>query len=333
LREFDLGKLDYYFIVESAGPVLEKLLQSNVAGYETYYNFVKELSTRFVDMDVLGMDPEIIDLKELERTIINPLKEKYVRLGADPSILYEIARSVLSNVKSRDSVHKLLRIKRLLMFLYRNESLAKDRPDVDEECLRYLYETLKNKLPYKVFWDDYIASIFQRHCRYSKRLYEKVGKHRVIGFIIKDVLSLCAVLDNGEFICNWSYEYACTETRYEKIPKDIYITFRRAIRDQLEEFKSKHARGGFVEINGKLYPRDKVDVHHDVISLEDLIKIFLESKKLKVEDLEKLTNSKIKALLAEWREFHRRNARLVLLPRDMHGKIHANKTDQYIQPF
>jgi len=175
-------------------------------------------------MDVLSMDPEIIDLKELERTIINPLKEKYIRLGADPFILCEIARSVLSNIKSRDSVHKLLRIKRLLMFLYRNESLAKDRSDVDEECLRYLYETLKNKPPYKVFWDDYIASVFQRHCRYSKRLYEKVGKHRIIGFIIKDfiikdVLRLCAVLDNGEFICNWSYEYACTETRYEKYLK------------------------------------------------------------------------------------------------------------------
>jgi hypothetical protein len=331
LREFDLGKLDYYFIVESAGPVLEKLLQSNVAGYEIYYDFIEELSKRFVDMDVLSRDLKIIDLKELERTIINSQRE-ICRTRADPSILCEIARSILSNVKSRDSVHKLLRIKRLLMFLYRNESIAKDRPDVDEECLRYLYETLKNKPPYKVFWDDYIASIFQRHCRYSKRLYEKVGKHKVIGFIIKDVLSLCAVLDNGEFICNWSYEYACTETRYEKIPRDIYMAFRRAIRDQLEEFKSKHARGGFVEINGKLYPRDKVDVHHDVISLEDLIKIFLESKKLKVEDLEKLTNSKIKALLAEWREFHRRNARLVLLPRDMHGKIHANKTDQYIQP-
>jgi hypothetical protein len=48
----------------------------------------------------------------------------------------------------------------------------------------------------------------------------------------------------ASLFANWSYEYACTETRYEKIPKDIYITFRKAIRDQLEEFKSKHARGG-----------------------------------------------------------------------------------------
>jgi hypothetical protein len=56
-------------------PVLEKLLQSNVAGYEIYHDFIEELSKRFADMDVLSRDLKIIDLKELERTIINSQRE------------------------------------------------------------------------------------------------------------------------------------------------------------------------------------------------------------------------------------------------------------------
>jgi len=74
LCEF-LGELKYYFtnVLESDDLVIEKLLQSNVAGYEIYYDFIEELSKRFVDVDVLSRDLKIIDLKELERTIINSL--------------------------------------------------------------------------------------------------------------------------------------------------------------------------------------------------------------------------------------------------------------------
>jgi len=49
-----------------------------------------------------------------------------------------------------------------------------------------------------------------------KRHYKKVRERRVVGSITKDLLELCVVLDNGELVCNWSYERAHVATHSER---------------------------------------------------------------------------------------------------------------------
>ena len=73
------------------------------------------------------------------------------------------------------------------------------------------------------------------------------------------------------------------------------------------------------------YPPTKSneEIHHDKISFKDLLNNFLKQEKLKMKDIEMYGDIlKDENLANKWREYHKENAILKVVDKEIHKLIH-----------
>ena len=199
------------------------------------------------------------------------------------------------------------------------------------EALKYFSRKLNSYPLDQVFWDSEVYELFTKHPRFR----EKTKGMKVVGFIKRRnpmnprSWTLYAILEDGQEV-DFSYRKSVLNMfgNYDK-RMNIYYAFRRAIEDQIMEFKKSRMFGNYVITDdGKLLPPEKTHVHHDP-PFEVLVERFLSEKKLKLEDIPiKESPDGIQytiadeALLKEWQEYHRKHAKLILLSKEEHYKVH-----------
>jgi len=142
-----------------------------------------------------------------------------------------------------------------------------------------------------------------------------------------------AVLEDGSEV-DFSYR-KCIEAAFDPRAKErirrlnVIQAFRRAVEDQIIEFKRSRSFGKYVILdNGALAKDDEIHVHHEP-PFEALLEEFLRMKGLTLDQVQikeagdgisyDLADEKLKE---EWREFHRKNARLRLVKIQDHYKLH-----------
>ena len=107
--------------------------------------------------------------------------------------------------------------------------------------------------------------------------------------------------------------------------ENVYSAFRRAVDDQVLESIRERSFGTHVVVGGRLYRREDVDVHHVGKPFSTLVEEFLRSRGLRLEDVAVKDlgvgyDIADPVLREEWREFHRRNAKLTLVPGEKHRR-------------
>jgi len=179
------------------------------------------------------------------------------------------------------------------------------------------------------FWDDFLYRVFTSYFRFPG----KTGGRRVVGFVKRGnpvrrgSFTLYAVLEDGQEV-DWSYLKACRSLAggaEAVLRENVYSAFRRAVDDQVLEFIRGHSFGTYVVVGGRLYRREEVDVHHVGKPFSTLVEEFLRSRGLRLEDVAVKDlgvgyDIADPVLREEWREFHRRNAKLTLVPGEKHRR-------------
>ncbi|QOR94668.1 hypothetical protein IMZ38_01660 [Thermosphaera chiliense] len=88
--------------------------------------------------------------------------------------------------------------------------------------------------------------------------------------------------------------------------------------------------GTILADDGRCYKRNEVEVHHEGKSFKDILEGFLRQEGLRLEDIKledigegyRLAD---RGLAQKWREFHRKHAHLLILPRRLHLEKHGQK--------
>jgi hypothetical protein len=141
---------------------------------------------------------------------------------------------------------------------------------------------------------------------------------------------LYAILSDGSR-ADWSYIKACSAmgSGTESIRRiEVFQAFRLAIEDQVGEFiRSKTINGMVLADDGNLYDRDEVEVHHQGKSFNDLVNEFLKLKGLELGGVKTIDigigrDFADPQLKSDWVEFHSRYAKLSIVPKSVHRKVH-----------
>jgi len=96
----------------------------------------------------------------------------------------------------------------------------------------------------------------------------------------------------------------------------------------LEEFiRSRMINGMVLADDGNLYDRSEVEVHHNGKAFNDLVNEFLRLKGIRLEDVKTIDigigrDFADPNLKNEWIEFHKKRAKLAIIPKQLHRKIH-----------
>ena len=184
-----------------------------------------------------------------------------------------------------------------------------------------------------VFYDEELLKLFKCYDKYR----EKVGDRKVVGFLKKPnprnkkSFALYAVLSDGS-LADWSYRKAVLSlfgSRNSLRHLRVVDAFRRAVEDQIKEFRDSRRFGKYVVVDGGgLVPIDEVDVHHEP-PFATLVSSFLKHLGLRLDDIpikpahDGIGNDIADPKLREaWREYHKRHARLHLLPKEKHREFH-----------
>jgi hypothetical protein len=174
--------------------------------------------------------------------------------------------------------------------------------------------------------------------RFHPRFIEKTRGLNVRCFTIEPNplgkgFSLYAILSDGSKV-DWSYVKACRAASagagfVKKI--EVLQAFRLAVEEQIEGFiRSRMLGGKVLADDGELYDRDEVEVHHQGKTFIDLVNELLKIKGLRLEDVKTIdigigrdfADSKLKS---EWIGFHKKHAKLVIVPKQLHRKIHKSE--------
>jgi hypothetical protein len=171
--------------------------------------------------------------------------------------------------------------------------------------------------------------------RHHPRFIEKTRGLNVRCFAIESNplgkgFTLYAILSDGSKV-DWSYIKACRSIGSGAIDisrVEALQAFRHAIEDQIGEFiRRRMVDGKVLADDGRLYDRCEVEVHHQGKSFSDLVNEFLRLAGVRLEDVETVdagigrdfADPKLKR---EWVEFHRKHAKLAILPRERHRGEH-----------
>ncbi len=181
--------------------------------------------------------------------------------------------------------------------------------------------------------DDYNTLFYV--LRLHPRLVEKTRGLNIKCFVIEPNplgkgYTIYAILADGSKV-DWSYRKACASINKSKsdIKKlDVYMAFRFAVSEQIEEFiRSRMICGKVLADDGKPCDRGEVDVHHKENTFRELVDEFLKLKGLRLERVEVADIGIGKDLADEtlkkgWLEYHKKYAKLAILPRETHRQIH-----------
>jgi len=204
------------------------------------------------------------------------------------------------------------------------------------QALEYFSRKLRAMKNRGLFWDEELYDLFRHHPRFL----EKTRGLAVKGFLVKDnplrkdSFRVYVVLENGSAV-DFSYR-KCIEAAFDPAARarihrlNVIQAFRRAVGDQIVEFKESRRFGRYVMLDdGTLAGYDEVHVHHEP-PFEKLLEEFLKSKGLTLDQVPikeaedgisyDLSDEKLKE---EWREFHRKRAKLKLVKIQDHYKLHA----------
>lgn len=171
--------------------------------------------------------------------------------------------------------------------------------------------------------------------RFHPRFIEKTRGLNVRCFSIESNplgkgFTLYAILSDGSKV-DWSYVKACRAIGSGAVDirrVEALQAFRLAVEEQIGEFiMSRMFNGRVLADDGRLYDRCEVEVHHQGKSFSDFVNEFLRLKGIRLEDVKTIdigigrdfADPKLKN---EWIEFHKRHARLVIVPKQLHRKIH-----------
>jgi hypothetical protein len=170
--------------------------------------------------------------------------------------------------------------------------------------------------------------------RFHPRFIEKTKGLNIKCFVIEPNplgkgFTLYAILSDGSKV-DWSYIKACRSVSagagiVKRI--DVLQAFRFSVEDQIGEFiKSRMINGMVIADDGKLYDRSEVEVHHQGKTFNDLVNEFLKIKGLRLEDVKTIDigigrDFADPKLNKEWIEFHKKHAKLMIIPKQLHRKI------------
>ncbi|ADM28766.1 hypothetical protein Igag_1974 [Ignisphaera aggregans DSM 17230] len=157
------------------------------------------------------------------------------------------------------------------------------------QALEYFSRKLRAMKNRGMFWDDELYELFKHHPRFA----EKTQNLEVKGFVVKDnplrrsSFTVYAVLEDGSVV-DFSYR-KCIENAFNPAARlrihrlNVIQAFRRAVEDQIIEFKESRRFDRYVILdNGVLARDDEVHVHHEP-QFEDLLEEFLRTKRLTLE--------------------------------------------------
>jgi len=213
------------------------------------------------------------------------------------------------------------------------------------QALEYFSRKLRAMKGRGVFCDDELYELFKYHPRFA----EKTRGLEVKGFVVKEnslrrsSFTVYAVLEDGSEV-DFSYR-KCIENAFNPAARErirrlnVVQAFRRAVEDQIIEFKESRRFGRYVILDNGVPARDdEVHVHHEP-PFEDLLEEFLRIKGLTLDQVQireaedgigyDLADDKLKE---EWREFHRKKARLRLMKIREHYRLHASKSAAASKP-
>jgi hypothetical protein len=171
--------------------------------------------------------------------------------------------------------------------------------------------------------------------RFHPRFIEKIRGLSVRCFTIEPNpmgkgFTLYAILSDGSKV-DWSYIKACRTMSSGIVGikrVEVLQAFRLAIEDQIGEFiRSRMIGGKVLADDGKLYDRCEVEVHHQGRTFNDLVNEFLKFKGLRLEDVKTVDigigrDFADPELKKEWIEFHKKHAKLTIIPKNLHRNIH-----------
>ena len=171
--------------------------------------------------------------------------------------------------------------------------------------------------------------------RFHPRFIEKTRGLNVRCFAIESNplgkgFTLYAILSDGSKV-DWSYIKACRAigsgpANIRRV--EVLQAHRLAVEDQIGEFiMSRMFNGRVLADDGRLYDRSEVEVHHQGKSFIDLVNEFLRLKGIRLEDVKTIDigigrDFADPQLRSEWIEFHRKHAKLAILPRERHRGEH-----------
>jgi hypothetical protein len=174
--------------------------------------------------------------------------------------------------------------------------------------------------------------------KFHPRFVEKTRGLNVMCFIVEPNplgkgFTLYAILPDGSKV-DWSYVKACRSVGSGAIDisrVEALQAFRLAIEDQIGEFiRGRMISGMVLADDGNLYDRGEVEVHHNGKAFIDLVSEFLRLKGIRLEDVKTIdigigrdfADPKLKS---EWIGFHKKHAKLVIVPKQLHRKIHKSE--------
>jgi hypothetical protein len=181
--------------------------------------------------------------------------------------------------------------------------------------------------------DDYKMLLYV--FRFHPRFIEKTRGLNVKCFTIESNplgkgFTLYAILSDGSKV-DWSYVKACRAVGSGAVDirrVEALQAFRLAVEGQIGEFiESRMINSMVIADDGKLYDRSEVEVHHHGKTFNDLVNEFLRLKGLRIEDVKTVDISIGRDfadpnLKKEWIEFHKKHAKLIIIPKQLHRKIH-----------
>jgi hypothetical protein len=173
--------------------------------------------------------------------------------------------------------------------------------------------------------------------RFHPRFVEKTRRLSVRCFTIEPNpigrgFTLYAILSDGSKV-DWSYIKACRamSSGIADVKRaEVLQAFRFAVEDQIGELiRSRMINGKVLADDGRLYDRCEVEVHHQGRMFNDLVNKFLKSKGLKLEDVKTIDigigrDFADPELKREWVEFHKKHAKLTIIPKNLHRKMHES---------
>jgi hypothetical protein len=178
-----------------------------------------------------------------------------------------------------------------------------------------------------------LLHIFKLHPRFEEKTRGLEVKCFEIVKWGREGFTIYAILADGTRV-DWSYKKACKSASATKgglTREEVLRVFRETVEDQIEEFlRSREFGGKILADDGCLYGRDEVEVHHKGVPFRRLVEEFLALKRMKLEDVRTVDvgigrDFADPQLRAEWREFHKRRARLAVLPKRKHIEIHSEE--------
>ena len=203
-------------------------------------------------------------------------------------------------------------------------------------CKEYFGKKIRNVMRNTMFYGEELKKLVEE---YSK-CKDKIRGRRIKGFVIEESkrfgcvshkpLVVYIVFEDGSKT-DFSIPKACEALfgKCEEIKKrDVLAAFRTAVDDQIKEFVALNTvdkeRKLVKTYDGKILPRNQVDVHH-ATPFQRLVEEFLKLKNLRWEDVPlkdigegyDIADQKLRE---EWREFHKKHAKLVIVERKTHRR-------------